>query len=124
MANTEFAKLWEAGVAQYNTTIGPGISISKASTLKPRSIGELLETVEREHSNFLTFRERQAKFRACLKYAFGPIEMLGYLVSDAASVVSNGLSIPAYVVALTEYFGDRHFPQPGQSLARSSFCWV
>src|SRR5215475_7581818 len=104
MANQEFTKLWEAAITQYNVTIGPGSSIGKGNALKPRSIGELLEMVESEHGNFLAFRERQAKFRVCLKYSLAPVEMLGSLVSDAASMVSNGLSTSAYVFALTECF--------------------
>ena len=124
MTNQEFAKLWEAAIIQYNATIGLGNSVGKGNALKPRSIGELLEMVEREHGNFLAFRERQAKFRVCLKYALAPVEMLGFLASDAASIVSNGLSTSTHVFALAECFADRHFPQPGRSLARSCFCWV
>ena len=91
MANEEFTKLWEAAIAQYNATIGPGSNIENGTTLKPQSINELLEVIEREHGNFLAFRERQAKFRKCLKYALAPVEMLSSLASPAASMVSNSL---------------------------------
>jgi hypothetical protein len=45
--------------------------------------------IEHEHGKFSAFRERQAKFRLCLKYALAPVEILGSLVSGAASAVSN-----------------------------------
>jgi hypothetical protein len=89
MSNQEFAKLWDDAIAQYNATIGPGNSIGDRTCPKPRSVGELLEMIEHEHGNFSAFRERQAKFRLCLKYALAPVEMLGFLVSGAASAVSS-----------------------------------
>jgi hypothetical protein len=90
MSNQEFAKLWEDAIARYNATIGPGKkSIGDHTDPKPRSVGELLEMIEREHGKFSAFRERQAKFRLCLKYALAPVEILGSLVSGAASAVSN-----------------------------------
>jgi hypothetical protein len=89
MSNQEFAKLWEDAIARYNATVGPGKSIGDHTGPKPQSVGELLEMIEHEHGKFSAFRERQAKFRLCLKYALAPVEILGSLVSGAASAVSN-----------------------------------
>jgi hypothetical protein len=89
MSNQEFAKLWEDAIVQYNATVGPTESVGDRNIPMPRSVGELLEIIEREHGKFSAFRERQAKFRLCLKYALAPVEMLGSLVSGAESSVSN-----------------------------------
>lgn len=89
MSNQEFAKLWEDAIAQYNATVGPGKSIGDRTGPMPQSVGELLEMIEHEHGKFSAFRERQAKFRLCLKYALAPVEILCSLVSGAASTVRN-----------------------------------
>jgi len=89
MSNQEFAKLWEDAIARYNATVGLGKGIGDRTGPKPQSVGELLDMIEHEHGRFSAFRERQAKFRLCLKYALAPVEMLGYVVSGAASAVSN-----------------------------------
>jgi hypothetical protein len=105
MSNQEFAKLWEDAIARYNANVGPGRSVGDP---KPQSVGELLEMIEHEHGKFSAFRERQAKFRLCLKYALAPVEMLSSLVSGAASAVSNiyhhrHMSIPLLILYLTGF---------------------
>ena len=89
MSYRVFAKLWEDAVTGYNATVGPEKIVGDGGGPKPRSVGELLEMIEREHGKFSAFRQRQAKFRLCLKYALAPVEILGSLVSGAASAVSN-----------------------------------
>lgn len=124
MSNHEFAKLWEDAIAQYNATVGPGKSIGDRTSPKPRSVDELLEMIEHEHGKFSAFRERQAKFRLCLKYALAPVEILSFLVSGAASAVSNIYQHRHVSLQLANNLSDRLSPLVGRSLAQSCFCWV
>jgi hypothetical protein len=124
MSNQEFAKLWEDATAQYNETVGPEMSIGDRTSPKPRSVGELLEMIEHEHGKFSAFRERQAKFRLCLKYALAPVEMLSSSVSGAVSAVSNIYQHRHVSLQLANNLSDRLSPLVGRSLAQSCFCWV
>ena len=89
-ADSQFSSLWEDAVMRYTATAG-----KSAEGPIPRTIVDLLEAVENEHSRFSEFRGRRAKLRRCIQYALAPVEMLGDLTSGAAAQVRSQDIIPS-----------------------------
>ena len=84
MASDEFSRLWQDAVSRYHATVGEK---KDWTGQRPKTVAELLELVEDEHGKFSVWREKRAKFRKVLQYALAPVEVLGPLLSGAASTV-------------------------------------
>ncbi|KAI9803455.1 MAG: hypothetical protein M1826_004966 [Phylliscum demangeonii] len=84
MADSEISLMWEEAVSQYNETTGA--NLLDAGFPKPQSAVDLLSLVDERQSKFSKFRSKRGKILAVLKVALKPVQLLGKLAADGASL--------------------------------------